>query len=325
MNKLVRSIRRLVILEHMQCSRYHSLTLLLVLLLALSACSNSPMLLRMAYQRFPSHISTELSSFANFNHQQIDWIENASTHHHNWHRTTQLPLYVNMLDSLSKQVQSDKTLNLAYFDSFIKQSRQLLVQINQCNPARFATTEMMKLSDQQVDQIRQNLQRKVDKSRDKYISETRDQRSNKRFRKMKKYLYYAKLNLNGLQQALLMQTIENQVSFGLRRFELTERWNMEFVYILEGRKRAGFTEKVQVHIGKLWRLIESEEAEIWSDTHNNWRNFAASLMESLTDQQRNEFGAWLSQMGRTLNTLANEKVRTVSSPSPLSMTCSALA
>lgn len=296
-------------------------TLISLSLLSLSACSNNPMLVRIAYQRFPTHISTELSNLADFNQQQLDWIENASAHHHNWHRTTQLPLYVELINSLARQVQGDRTLDVDYFDSLIRQSHALLLQINQCNPARYASLEFQQLADKQVDQIRQNLQLKVNNNKKSYASNNREQRSQKRFNKIKKLFSYAKLNLNDFQKQLLKRTIEKQVSLGMRRFELTEQWNLEFVTILKDRGNIGFAEQVQSHIAKRWKLIEAAEPEAWAKTHDNWSNFGAELMASLTDKQRKQFGAWLAQMSRTLNTLANEKLQKVEVPSPLTTTC----
>lgn len=293
-----------------------------VVLLTLTACSNNPMLVRIAYEHFPSHFSSELSNLADFNHQQLDWITNASTHHHNWHRTTQLPLYVTLIDGLTKQVQNDRTLNLNYLDSLFSESHELLVHMNQCNPALFAAHEIKQLSDEQIDQIRQNLQIKVNKNKNKYASKSREQRSQKRFSKIKKLFSYTKLNLNDFQKRLLRRTIDEQVSLGMRRFELTERWNREFIFILQGRRNDGFAESVQAHIAKRWQIIEAAEPEIWTETVTNWRNFAAELMESLTTKQRKEFGAWLAQMSRTLNTLANEKLQKVGLPSPLPTVCS---
>lgn len=296
-----------------------------ILIFSLTACSINPMLIRIAYERFPSHISSELSNLADFNQEQLSWITNASTHHHNWHRTTQLPLYVALIDGLAKQVQNDRTLNLNYFDSLISESRTLLMQINECNPALYATQEIKHLSDIQVEQIRQNLQRKLNKNKSKYISKNSAQRGKRRFSKIKKLFSYAKLNLNDVQNALLRRTIDKQVSLGMRRFELTEQWNMEFVYILQSRHTDGFAENVEAHIAKRWQLVETAEPEIWTETHANWRNFAAALMESLTEKQRKKFGAWLSKMSRTLNTLANEKLQKVELPSPLSTVCSSHA
>lgn len=308
--------------------RQHSLHLIITLVIIVSltilmmGCSNNPMLVRVVYERFPAHISSELSGLADFDQRQLAWIKNASTHHHNWHRTTQLPLYVSLINGLARQIQSDKTLNLNYVDSLIRESHGLLVQINQCNPARFASLEIKQLADKQVDQIRRNLQRKVNDNKDSYTSNSREQRSEKRFNKIKRLFAYAKLDLNEFQRKLLRHTIDQQVSLGMRRFELTELWNLKFIAILQDRGDAGFTERAQAHIAKRWQLIPAAEPEVWAETHHNWRNFAAELMESLTDKQRKAFGAWLSQMGRTLNTLANEKLQKEKAPSPLPLTCS---
>ena len=295
------------------------------LLFGLSACSHNPMLVRMAYERFPGHMASELSDLANFDSAQMAWISNASKHHHNWHRKTQLPLYVNLLESLTNTIQNDRTLNLSYFETLLSKSQELVVLVNQCNPALFAAGEMENLSDQQVDQIRQSLEEKIVNEKAKYTSKNREQRSLIRFNKIKKTLSYAKLNLNSVQKILLKRTIDQQVTLGSRRFELIEQWNAEFIYILQNRQNDSFAVDAHNHIAKRWQLIEAAEPDFWSDTHTNWRNFAATLVESLTDKQRKEFGAWLSQMSRTLNTLANEKIQKTELPSPLPTACSSQA
>ncbi|NVK22915.1 MAG: hypothetical protein HWD86_10385 [Kangiellaceae bacterium] len=144
------------------------LTLIIVICLFLQACG-----IKFWYNRLDWLVPWYVDDYVELTSSQESALEQLMLDKTQWHRTTQLPLYINMLENMIADVESNNIANS--YDQYAEQMKQFYQSIaNQLIDDLMV--QMAQLSDQQVTELLDNLSKEANKQQKKYQKHSPEQR-----------------------------------------------------------------------------------------------------------------------------------------------------
>ncbi len=279
----------------------------LLLATVISACSTNGWLISGVYNRVDNLLVDGFTEYADFNEQQLGWIEAMAVSYHDWHRTSQLPRYAQFMREVEVELGGGGMLSRAQTDSWITTALEFSMAVEDCNPLNNAFPLLVSLSDEQVVQVAAELERTYQDHISELESHDPQQRLERRFKRISKWLDRVGLRLNAQQRSLLRATLARHRSFQRDGLDLWRAWNGEFIGLLEQRRAADFQPLMRRQLTGLWNLSKDRYPAEWEANYQLWVDFFHQLFTTQTDQQRDRFGSWLRRIATTLDGLAQPR------------------
>ena len=262
--------------------------LLLLFVSVLTACTSSAVM-SVVYDRFGSSSAKQFKSYARYNDQQVEQIDNLADAYHSWHRRTQLPRYANLLRSMVSDIKAQPSLSFDTAEQWWVTVRGYSDDMRACNPFNVSADLLASLDDDQVRQVAKNLRANLNKFEDEFLSEAADERTERRIKEMRKWGGRVGASFNDKQVNLLRETLGKQISFGKQRYEFRRIWMEQFIVLLEQRKQPEFKAEVTRHIDATWNLTMNSLPEKWKKNEQLWTRFIRDYINLQTVGQRDKF------------------------------------
>jgi len=273
----------------------------------LAACA-SELVLGTVYNELDSRSARNFKSYANFTDRQAARIDQMASAYHAWHRKTQMPEYAEFMNSIVDDISAVEPLSLDAAASWWSTASGFSDDLSVCNPFNAAADLLAGLSDRQVQQITKRLRRDLDKQQDEYAEESKEERLNRRYKKVTAWASRAGAKFNAQQKTLLRETLIEQASLGKQRFELRRVWMENFIGLLDTRTEASFKTKITTHINTLWRLTANNFPQQWRNNEVLWTKFLQQFINLQSDAQRQRFLNKISDTATTVEKLSQKKV-----------------
>lgn len=279
----------------------------LLLLLLLSACSNSKLIIAPLYNRLDDRIRDEFHKLGDFDEAQEQAFEQAVGTFHVWHRQSELPRYADLLDEIAASIAVPEATTAALVQNWMQRVEARSMAARQCYPANFLTGMVRTLGDEQLDFIERRFARERRENRERYNSRTAEERVERRVENLDKWLGRAQLDLNTTQKRKLRNSLSRQTSLRLQYYRLTDQWNRQLFNIAREQTLPDYESRLQTHMASLWTLLEDSYPSQWLSNRELWQSTALDLISSLDRQQRRDFSQWLQTMATTLRAVSRDK------------------
>ena len=274
----------------------------------INACTTSKYVVGPLYNRVDDQIRKEFNKLGKWTQVQQQAFEPIVQGFHTWHRQHELPRYADLLSRFSRELQqTDITGNdidsgvtrewLGDIEMFTRNARD-------CYPANFATELMREATDAQVDFIKARFQRERKRNWKRYSALTHPERAKDRTDKVARYAGFIGLDFTASQLQQLEQGFLGSISLRREYYQYSEVWVQQLFALAERRQQPDFSQAMQQHLDKLWRLIETRRPEQVEANREHWSAFIATFLNSLDREQQRVLIAWSRRMSKTLTTLA---------------------
>ena len=292
------------------------LVAVLLLPLALAACSNSRLVVGPLYERLDDRMMSGFEELADFDASQRALFARSVDTFHLWHRRAELPAYAALLDEIAGSIATPGATTLADVTRWGDVVETRASAARECLPVNFSAPLTASLTDAQIDDIERHVAEEREEDRERYLSRTDEERLDRRARNARKWARRIGVELNAGQDAMLRAALEGQTSLGGAYGVLVDRWNATLFEILRDRRAPDREARLAAHLDARWTLVRSNRPDLWERNRTHWRGFAERLVASLTPGQRTAASAWLAKMADTLRAVARDEPSSVAGEDP---------
>ena len=282
---------------------------LLALALLLSACSA----VRLSYNQSPELAYWYMDSYVDFNEAQSHQIKTDLNRLQTWHRQTQLPAYVDLLQKLQTQLRGDISAPDACL-IFTDVRRKLLATAEQAEPAFAALA--VSLQPEQLKHMERKFARSNKEYRSDFLEGSAQELQEKRLKQALKRMEMLYGNLSKQQVSLLGKLLLEQSSFNApRSYAERSRRQLDTLQTLNKLiqdTRAGdrAAEKARLVMRALFeRLFDSPDAayrDYLTRLTLDSCNIFAEIHRSTTPEQRQKAAETLAGYEKDLKSLATQ-------------------
>lgn len=248
--------------------------------LLLSSCS-----LRWSYNLLDWLVAWEVGEYVSLNRQQKNQLDKSVDSFHQWHRTTQLPLYADFLQQLENQLLDEEADSTALMHSFDRASE--LWQDSLIEFTAFAPILFRELSEEQIQELIDNTEKETNKAVEKYMGREEREARYKQHKHMSKRLNKWIGKLTPEQLKLLDQWSLDVTTNHKLMVKSRQQWQQHFDQTLKnGRADEEFEQQVQtllVYPNKLWS--EEYRASVKFNQQLTMQLFA-DISHQLNDKQK---------------------------------------
>ncbi|MFV8782329.1 DUF6279 family lipoprotein [Microbulbifer sp. SA54] len=265
-----------------------------LLILLSSGCSS----VRLVYGHLDWWMDRKINSYLELEGAQKDLLQQRVDDFHRWHRQTQLPRYADFFEQLATEVKDTSHIPARlkriekqvdeYWDNSVIMLSDLLLPL------------VYTLSEQQIDQLEENIQEEREKSLKKW-----DKAQKKREKEFRKQTERWLGDLTSEQEAIIDQQVATSTFDPKLRDGQRQRWSKAFIETLR-TKPTGYQQRIRelvINPQSLW-------AEDYRKMHEQLRAQAMALAEqialSATPEQRQHLQATLQEYAADFRALANE-------------------
>ncbi|MBX2835587.1 MAG: hypothetical protein KTR35_01955 [Gammaproteobacteria bacterium] len=280
--------------------------LLASLLLVISGCSNSKLIIGPIYNRLDDQMRKEFHKLGDFNETQVASFEDTLGTFHVWHRQFELPKYAALLDTISNRIIETDAVTAETLQSWLDQSERFTQSVRECHPINFSFGLMKSLTDEQVTFIEKRFQREQGKNKNKYQKRTKEERIQRRTDNVVKFASKIGFDFTEGQKTLLKQTFGKQISLRKDYWALSGNWNRRMFKLARQQESPVYDERMQAHLQSLWSLLEDAKPAEWRQNRELWRDFGVKFINSLNKEQRKWANVWLSKLANTLVKISND-------------------
>jgi hypothetical protein len=281
-----------------------AITLLVVLL---TGCTNSKLIIGPLYNRLDDQMREEFNKLGDFDEAQNSAFEQAVGTFHVWHRQVEMPKYADLLqevaDSIAISAATKRNDGARWATSVEAYSRN----VRECHPGNFLFDLTRSLSDQQINFIENRFKSERKKNRERYGSQTREERVDRRLKNIVKWSGRLGLDFSTAQQSIIREGLNEQVSLRNEYYALSDEWNSNFFVLARDQDNLDYHDALANHMTKLWSLIEDAHPEDWQANRDMWREKIHTLIGTFSKEQRNSSSSWLKKMGKTIRAISNDK------------------
>jgi len=282
------------------------LSLVLIMLLGLSSCTNSPLAWKLLYGQFDSFLSRELLSYADFGSAQKITIRSAVDATVTWHKTQELPLYAKAMDSFQAKFLSrqPETNDIEWLFSTI---RDIGLRFDANSPLLKLIPLIANMSDQQISQVADQIdeefaEEKKEWQKDKDLNPA--QRSTKSMVKFFKRMG-VKLNENQ-KNAITIKLGERKLSREQQQV-LWRKWSDQLLIILENRSATDFSDKFKEHHFARISLFETQAPDLWRQDQTMFKELLLQLFASMDKEQISNMDTRIEKYKKFVLELSQEK------------------
>ena len=298
--------KRIIKLRPANRLRIRLLLPILVVLTAISGCSNSKIFLSPLYNRLDDQMRNEFNKLGDFNDDQVDAFEQRLGTYHVWHRQSELPQYSALLREIATAVKSRNT-STELIGEWIDKSEKHTKALRECHPVNYSYDLMQTLTDDQLNFIQRRFGRERKRNREKYFSQTPEQRVERRYNTVIKWTGRIDFDFTDTQKLMLKQTLQEQISLRREYYKLSDRWNRKLFVLAKRQNSPTYTRDMDAHIQSLWTLLEDGHSSEWETNRILWRKFGSQFVDSMTGDQRTKASIWMNRLANTIDSISKDK------------------
>ncbi len=278
------------------------LTAVLLSCLILAACSAGHWLLEFFYNRLDDRSSRQMQAFADFTPQQEAAIEDAAAAWLSWHRSTELATYQAFLFDVDQRLASKNPVDTKLIGQWLERAEKASDRLLHCHPLPRLTAVFQQLDEEQLSQIRRHLDEEMREALEEY----RERDDAERYQRLRKWFGRIGWRLNETQEQRLRRFWDQRRSMTELSFALGERWNGQFMGLLQQRRQADFEKHLRELWSQLGRQLQREYPQDWAHNRDSGIAAAVDLINSLNEQQRRDVRDFLRKTMDSLNRLQAE-------------------
>jgi hypothetical protein len=286
----------------------HTTKLSIIFLLAISIVSCS--LVKTAYNNAPEAMHWWLDDYFDFTESQNATLKPALHALHDWHRQTQLPLYVEMLQKIQNDLSKETIEPSTVCESM--NTMQDFMQNLQLESSSTIIEIAPLLSDKQLSYFQKKLQKRTLKWKSEWLQETREEQIEARLEKTidyaeKVYGYLSKPQKNMLKQKLLASNYKAEITYT----EVLRR-NEDALQIVTSLKRENLDqEQKQTLVKQGFDRLRNSPNPVYENYANQVKQSSCEMIADLhatTDvKQKQHAKAWLDNFITSFKSLALNK------------------
>ena len=277
---------------------------LLLVPLALGACTNSRLVISPLYNRLDDQMRDEFEKLGDFDEAQTALFEAAVGTAHVWHRQSELPAYARLIDEIAASIARPDATTAEDVARWARTIEAHSVAARECHPVNFSFALMKSLTDPEIDFIERRFARERTKNREKYHARTPEERVDYRLKNMRKWAGRIGVDFTAEQNAMLRGALGRQVSLRREYYLLSDRWNAKLFRIAREQDAPDYDARMAAHLGELWTLLEDGHPEEWQRNRELWRDVGLRFVTSMTGEQRATLSTWLDGLSDTLDTIS---------------------
>ncbi len=278
-----------------------------VILLIISGCTNSKIVIGPLYNRLDDQMRDEFHKLAKWNDDQIAHFESRVGTFHVWHRQEELPKYAALLTAIHASIRNRGTTSAADVRNWINTAEKFSINARVCHPVNFSYDLMQTLSDKQVNFIEKRFASERKKNFTKYLDSTPEERRKRRVDNIVKWAGRIGFDFNNTQKRMLTKAMAQQISLRRQYYALVDVWAKDLFIIARQQDAPDYEQKMRTQVNKLWTLLEKAHNEEWKANRELWREFGYEFVQSLSHDQRIHASNWLDKMGGTLQDISKDK------------------
>ncbi|MFK7890740.1 MAG: DUF6279 family lipoprotein [Granulosicoccus sp.] len=278
----------------------------IISVMLLVGCTNSRFIVRPLYNNLDNRMLSQFNRLAEFDEAQQAIFEKQVGTFHVWHRQSELPEYARLLRDVATTIGQNVTTPDQVND-WMNRAEIHSQAVRRCHPINFSIPLIRTLSVQQLASIEQEFHEEQAENRERYESRTPQQRVQRRLDKMETWAGRLNLKFTDEQSRILQSAFERQVSLRGEYYQLSALWRTELFALARQPVSEIRDDQLQEHIASFWTLLESNYPEQWLANRNMWKAVAIEFEPTLTKNQRQVFGRWMSKMADTLETIGKDE------------------
>ncbi len=279
----------------------------LLLLLIVSGCTNSKIVIGPLYNRLDDQMRGEFHKLAKWNEDQINQFESAVGTFHVWHRQEELPKYAALLNTIQASIRERNSTTAADVNNWVDTAELFTRNVRLCHPVNFSYDLMQTLTDEQVNFIERRFARERKRNFTRYLNDTPEERREGRVNNVVKWAGRVGLDFNKTQKRMLTEAMGRQISLRRQYYSLVDVWAKDLFVIARKQDAPDYEQKMKSQVNKLWSLLEDAHNQEWQANRNNWREFGYEFVKSLSYDQRIHASNWLRKMSKTVNGISKDK------------------
>jgi len=296
----------MIAIENNKVTLLHAIASLLLLLIV-SGCTNSKLVIGPLYNRLDDQMRDEFHKLAKWNKDQINQFEQAAGTFHVWHRQEELPKYAELLNTIQKSIRKRDTTTAADVNNWVDTAERFSRNARICHPVNFSYGLMQTLNDEQVNFIERRFANERKKNFTRYLKFTPEERRARRVKNVVKWASRVGFDFNETQKRMLAETMTRQISLRRQYYALVDVWAKDLFAIARQQDAPDYEKKMRTQVNKLWSLLEDAHHEEWQANRIIWREFGFEFVQSLNYDQRIHASNWLKKMSKTINEIAKDK------------------
>ena len=269
-------------------NRIFSQFLVLAIVLIMASCAPNNLSIRLAYSRLDNVLYERLSSYANFNDDQLEWIDAESKEYQVWHRQTELPEYAEYFSRVAALIESGEPLTTQDVDALMVRLEYFSSRGYRHSPFANSTAFLKQVSDVQV----LEMSRYFEQRNAKWLQHLED-RSNvlgndERIDRLQTTFDRLGLSLNLQQRQILNKGFDRYHGRREDRITAWKIWQQQFLVILAERSSATFSTRMQAHLDVYREQMKIQYPERSKKNRQIAIQVVTDLLNSLTDNQRHQ-------------------------------------
>lgn len=280
------------------------LTVSILLLILVSGCTNSKLVLSPIYNRLDDQMRGEFHKLAKWNASQIEHFELRAGTFHVWHRQEELPKYAALLNNIQSTVRVRDETTQTDINNWIDTVERFSQDARRCHPVNFSYDLMQTLTDEQVNFIERRFASERKKNYAKYLALTADERRKERVKNVVKWAGRIGFDFNKTQKRMLDETMGKQISLRNQYYRLVDKWARDLFIIARQQQAPDYEQKMRAQVNQLWTLLEKNHNEEWQANRELWRGFGYDFVRSLSYDQRIQASNWVRKLGGTIRSIS---------------------
>jgi hypothetical protein len=279
------------------------LTLLAVLL---TGCTNSKLIIGPLYNRLDNQMRAEFNKLGNFNETQNNAFEQAVGTFHVWHRQVEMPKYADLLQEIAGSISTSGSTDRNEVAQWAASAEEYSRNVRECHPVNYLFDLIRSLSDEQINFIEKRFNGERQKNRERYGTQTREERVERRMKNIVKWAGRLGLKFSTVQRDILRDGLIQQVSLRKEYYALSNEWTNYLFVLTRNQGNPDYDEALANHMTKLWTLLEDAHPNVWHSTRDLWRNTIYTLIGTFSKEQRDTSSQWLKKMAKTIRAISKD-------------------
>ena len=291
--------------------KLNSILGLLMTVILVSGCAPNNLSIRLAYSRLDDSIFKNINSYADFDKPQQSWIRTQSRNYQLWLRKDQLPIYSDLLDNLALDLVSEQPFSTDQVRLYFDQLSAFAVESFTHLPLSQSVELLKTLTDIQIREIESHMQEK--NAKQIQIIKNQDDTGNNedRIDRINKTISRIGLSFNQEQREIVDDGMQRYVGNRVDRIHAWEKWEMQFISLLETRENTDFSSRMKSHIATYQTQMEIQFPQRSRQNTETAIDTITALLNSLTDTQRTTIIQNLKKTSRIFMAMANSKQTTI--------------
>jgi hypothetical protein len=275
--------------------------------IVLAGCAPNNFSIRLAYSRLDNSIYSRLNDYATFDDAQRTWIRSAASDYQRWHRKTELPEYAAFFGDVASLLETNLPVDIdsvkIIFETLELFSRRSYSQ----SPFAHSVSFLSNITDSQVQQIASSFAEQ-NRQQIAHIRKHDEQPGNQdRVDKITKTLSRFNLTLNKDQKSIIKNGLNKYAGDRKDRVYAWQKWEAEFIRLLETRNQPGFEELMQEHIDQYQLQMELRYPARANRNRKTAIETVLLLLNSLDAAQRETLISTLRNSSKILIAMGNSK------------------